>query len=110
MVDLTESTAEHGGRPNALDSDLIDEVAELYHRWVNGQQPKEEYAAVAAFDDLAGNDFVIDPGRYLSLAHAAPDLDEAARTRSELADRLESLTESSRDADAKLQAILGARR
>ena len=40
--------------------------------------PTADYAAVAEFDDLAGNDFVIDPGRYLSLAPAAPDLDRAA--------------------------------
>ena len=59
------------------------------------------------FDDLAGNDFVIDPGRYLSLPHAAPDLDKAARDRSELVDRLESLTQASRDADAKLTGDLG---
>ena len=110
MVDLTKSTTEHGGRSSTLDSDLIDEVAELYRRWVSGQQPTAEYAAVAAFDDLAANDFVIDPGRYLSLAHASLDLDKATLTRSDLADRLVSLTEASRDADSKLQAILGPRR
>ncbi len=110
MVDLTEPTPEQGGRSSTLDSDLIDEVAELYRRWVKGQQPSAEYAAAATFDDLAANDFVIDPGRYLSLAHASPDLDKATRTRSELADRLVSLTEASRAADAKLQTILAARR
>ena len=110
MVDLTESPSEQGSRSAALDSDLIDEVAGLYHRWVKAQQPTVEWAAVASFDDLAGNDFVIDPGRYLSLTHSGPDLDEATRTRNELADRLESLARASHDADAKLQSILGARR
>jgi type I restriction enzyme M protein len=106
MVDLTESTEIHGGRAAALDDDLIDEVAESYRRWVDGQQPTVGYAAVAAFDDLAVNDFVIDPGRYLSLPHTAPDLEQTLRNRSDLLDRLESLTESSHKADAKLNAIL----
>jgi type I restriction enzyme M protein len=110
MVDLTEASAEQVGRSSALEDDLIDDVAGLYRQWVKGQQPTTDYTAVATFDDLAGNDFVIDPGRYLSLAHTAPDLDKAIRTRSELADRVESLTQASREADAKLQAILGAPR
>jgi type I restriction-modification system DNA methylase subunit len=107
MIDLSESTVEHGGRVSTLDRDLIHEVAEVYQCWVKGERPTVEYAAVAAFDDLAGNDFVIDPGRYLSLAHAAPDLKKAIRTRSELSRRLESLTEASRRADKNLQAVLG---
>jgi len=110
MVDLTESTDTHGGRSTTLDNDLIDEVAELYRLWVDGKQPTAEYAAVASFDDLAVNEFVIDPGRYLSLTHTAPDLEMADRNRSELVDRLESLTKASRDADAQLSAILEMRR
>jgi type I restriction enzyme M protein len=110
MVDLTESTEVPGSRSAALDSDLIDEVVELYGRWVDGKQPTEEYAAVAAFDDLAANDFVIDPGRYLSLPHTAPDLEKAAHKRANLVDRLESLTRASSDADARLKAILETRR
>jgi len=110
MVDLTEPASEEGGRSGALDSNLIDEAAELYRRWTNGQPPTAHYAAVAEFDDLAGNDFVIDPGRYLSLAPAAPDLGRAADARSQLVERLEALTRASRDADATLQTILGTRR
>jgi type I restriction-modification system DNA methylase subunit/predicted DNA-binding transcriptional regulator AlpA len=113
MVDLTESADVHGGRSATLDSDLIDDVSAVYRRWVDGNPPAPEnaaVAAVAAFDDLAANDFVIDPGRYLSLPHTAPDLDKAMRERSGLTDRLESLTKASRDADEKLKVILGARR
>ena len=69
-----------------------------------------KYAAVADFDDLAGNDFVIDPGRYLSLGPAAPDLDRAADARSQLVERLAALTRASRKADATLQTLLGTRR
>lgn len=110
MVDLTESASEEAGRSGALDSDLIGEAAALYRRWTKGQPPTVEYAAVAAFDDLAGNDFVIDPGRYLSLGPAAPDLDRAADARSQLVERLEALTRASGEADATLQTLLGTRR
>lgn len=110
MVGLTESASDEGGRSGALDSDLIDEAAALYRRWAHGQPPSAEYAAVAEFDDLAGNDFVIDPGRYLSLTPAAPDLGRAADARSALVERLEALTRASRDNDATLQTILGTRR
>lgn len=110
MIDLTESNSEQGGRTGTLDSNLIDEVAGIYRSWVKGQHPSAEYAAVASFEDLAGNDFVIDPGRYLSLQHTPPDLDKASLAQSEITLRLDVLTQASRDADAKLQAILGARR
>jgi type I restriction-modification system DNA methylase subunit/predicted DNA-binding transcriptional regulator AlpA len=113
MVDLTESADVHSGRSATLDSDLIDDVAAMYQRWMDGKPPAPEdvaVAAVATFDDLVANDFVIDPGRYLSLPHTAPDLDKAMRERSGLTDRLESLTRASREADEKLKAILGARR
>jgi type I restriction-modification system DNA methylase subunit/predicted DNA-binding transcriptional regulator AlpA len=108
MVDLTEPTEVH--RSRALDDHLIEEVAQLYRRWVDGKHPAAHYAAVASFDDLAANDFVIDPGRFLSLPQTAPDIEKATRDRASLLDRLESLTKASRDADAQLNAILEARR
>jgi len=110
MIDLTESGAAQGSRSTSLDDNLIDEVAELYRAWIDGKQPAMDYAAVASFDDLAINEFVIDPGRYLSLPRTAPDLAAATRTRMELIDRLAALTTASREADAHLQAILEARR
>jgi len=112
MIDLTESADVHGGRSATLDKDIIHDLAALYQRWVTGTPPAAEDAAVAAvasFDDLAANDFVIDPGRYLSLPHTAPDLDKAMRERSGLSDRLESLIQASNDADKRLQEILEAR-
>jgi type I restriction-modification system DNA methylase subunit len=113
MVDLTESTDVHGSRSAALDSDLIDDVAAVYRSWVNGKPPALEDAAVAAvatFDDLAANDFVIDPGRYLSLSPTAPDFDKAMREKSGLTERLDSLIHASREADETLRAILEAHR
>jgi len=110
MVDLTESVEGSGSRSAALDDKLIDEIARIYRSWVAGESPTASNAAVAEFDDLAANDFVIDPGRYLSVPHAAPDLEKATSARAELVSRLEILFEASRDADSQLKAILEARR
>ena len=110
MIDLAESESDQSSRTGTLENDRIEAVADIYRRWVKGQPPSAEYAAVASFEDLAGNDFVIDPGRYLSILHPAPDLTQAGRAQSELAHRLETLTQASRDADAALRALLGASR
>jgi predicted DNA-binding transcriptional regulator AlpA len=110
MIDLTQSAEAQGSRSTSLDDDLIDEVADLYRAWSDGKQPAVDYAAVASFDDLAVNEFVIDPGRYLSLPRTAPNLADATRTRAELIDRLAALATASREADAHLQSILEARR
>lgn len=110
MVDLTESGEARRGRTTALADDLIDDVETLYRGWVDSRHPSATYAAVASFDDLAANEFVIDPGRYLPLQDVVPDIAKAKRRRAELVDQLAALTKSSRDADAHLQAILEARR
>jgi type I restriction enzyme M protein len=107
MVDLSASTDAPGRRSTSLESDLINEVALLYRRWLEGEKPVVEYAAAAAFDELAANDFVIDPVRYLSLPHTAePDLEETMRNRSRLLDELDRLTKASKDADDDLKKIL----
>jgi type I restriction enzyme M protein len=110
MIDLTEAASDQSGRAGTLKSNVIDEVTAIYRNWVRGQHPTAEYAAVASFEDLVGNDFVIDPGRYLSLQRTPLDLDKASLTQSELSNRLDVLTQASHEADAKLLTILGIRR
>lgn len=85
-------------------------MAELYRIWGAGAEPTAENVAVARFDDLAENNFVIDPGRYIALPPTTSDLDEAVHERSELLDRLERLSQASRDADDQLRLSLEARR
>jgi len=110
MVDLTDSGDAQRGRTTTLADDLIDEVAALYREWVAGSHPSPPYTAVASFDELAANEFVIDPGRYLPLQEVAPDMATVERRREELLHQLAALTEAGRDADAHLRAILEARR
>ena len=110
MVDIRESSEGRATRSATLGDNLIGEVAELYSNWVAGVEPTTENATVARFDDLAENDFVIDPGRYIALPPTTPDLDEAVHERSELLRQLDRLSQASRDADAQLRLILEARR
>jgi predicted DNA-binding transcriptional regulator AlpA len=110
MVDLTESSDAQSGRTATLADDLIDEVAAMYREWVSGRNPRVRYAAPASFDELAANEFIIDPGRYLPLQDTVPDIAKASRRRAELIDQLSALTKASRDADSHLHAILAARR
>lgn len=106
MVDLTESPGTQT-RTTTLSNDVIDEAVRLYRQWSQGKIPETEHAALATFDDLAGNDFVIDPGRYVSLRPTTFDLKQVTSARNELVDRLATLTRASRDADERLQALLG---
>jgi hypothetical protein len=108
MVDLSDSTEGQGNRSASLPDNVVTEVAQLYRRWMSGEAPEAENAAVATYDDLAANDFVIDPGRYRTLTLAPPDLERATSKRLALLSHLESLTEASRDADDQLRAILEA--
>jgi type I restriction-modification system DNA methylase subunit len=109
MVDLRGSSEGRTTRSATLVDNLIGEVAELYSNWVAGTEPTTDNTAVARFDDLAENDFVIDPGRYIALPPTTSDLAEAVHERSKLLDRLERLSQASRDADAQLRMILEAR-
>lgn len=111
MIDLTASgdVAERG--VSSLSDEAIAKATDLYAAWVGGTGPDEEFAALATYNELAANDFVIDPGRYLSL----PTVTSVDRTAAEklhlaLTDRLDELTQQSQTADKELRAILGRRR
>jgi type I restriction-modification system DNA methylase subunit len=110
MVDIREASEGRTTRSATLGEELIDEVAQLYSDWVAGAKPDTQIASVAYFEDLVTNDFVIDPGRYISLPPVAHDVDEAVHQRAELLHQLQSLTQASRDADDQLKTTLEARR
>jgi type I restriction-modification system DNA methylase subunit len=109
MVDISDATQARGGRSTALSDELIHEVTLIYRDWVAGSEPRSENASVAHLHELAANDFVIDPGRYLSLPHTPPNLGETIRERSALLAQLDLLSQESRKADDHLKAILEER-
>jgi type I restriction enzyme M protein len=110
MVDLSESGEQQSRQTKALANDLIDEVAETYRRWTTGEPPHMENATVAEFDEIAANDFVIIPARYMPVSHDAPDFNEAMRKKSDLIRRLATLSADSRQADEQLKTLLGTTR
>lgn len=108
MVDASAADTPRLRRSAVVLSDaLIDELVSLYRDWTAGRQPQSTSAAIAHFDELALNDFVIDPGRYLSLPQPELDLAETIRQRSALLAELDHLTRASSEADSELAAILG---
>jgi type I restriction-modification system DNA methylase subunit len=110
MVDIRDSSEGRTARSAALGDELIGEVAQLYRDWMAGAEPNTEIASVAYYEDLVDNDFVIDPGRYLSLPPTARDVDVTLHRRAELLHRLERLSQASRDADEQLKTMLETRR
>ncbi len=107
MVDASGADTPRPRRSAQLSDELIDELVSLYRDWTAGHEPRSGSAAVADFDELVLNDFVIDPGRYLSLPQPELDLDETNKKRSALLAQLDRLTRESRAADRELAELLG---
>ena len=106
MVDLTgDGPQVAGSRQAALDGATVDEAIALYQTWVAGGDPTDSRAAVAAFDTLVDNDYVIDPGRYLARAEL-PSVGDLTAKRSTLIDELGNLMFSSKRADDELRSLL----
>jgi hypothetical protein len=106
MFDLSDATEGSENRPAVLREALIDEVAEQYRGWRAGAEPTAGFTAVARFDDLATNDFIIDPRQYNSMPTVPLDTDVAVRKRSSLLEQLDSLIAECRNADEALGADL----
>jgi type I restriction-modification system DNA methylase subunit len=106
MIEARSSTLDRAGSASPLPAELIVEVAGLYHQWTSGTLPNSGLAAVAHFDDLAANDFVIDPARYVAVPTVASDVDAVTTERNALVDQLDTLTHASRDADDRLMRFL----
>lgn len=111
MIDLSDVAQEQGTRVVRLSASTIDTVASQYREWAeHGALPTIENAAVASFDELAANDFVIAPARYLALPQPSVTLNEAIKRRSELAANFTRLLQASEAADDHLAKIMEGRR
>ena len=110
MIDTRNSTLDRPRPTKSLSADLIGEVTQLYHEWAAGTLPHSDLSTVAYFDDLAANDFVIDPARYVPIPRTAWNAEKAVTDRIALIGQLETLTRASQAADDHLKAILKGRR
>jgi type I restriction enzyme M protein len=111
MIDVSEMSEDHVTRsPRLLDS-TIDRIVTQYRDWSEQKKiPTSGSAAVASFEELAVNDFVLAPARYLALSQPSVTLNEAIMRRSELATDFSRLVQESADADKQLAKILEIRR
>jgi hypothetical protein len=102
---------ENATRSPRLPDSTIDRIASQYRDWSEQKTfPATESAALASFDDLVANDFVLAPARYLALSQPSATLNEAIKRRSELAIDFNRLIQQSADADKQLAKILEIRR
>jgi type I restriction enzyme M protein len=110
MIDVSQRADGAAGRHYELSSDVIESVSRMYREWVTGTPVAAANATVASFDQLATNDFVIDPGRYMPIDSAPENPGDARRTRDDLLRELSGLKERCRLADDRLAEILGVDR
>jgi type I restriction-modification system DNA methylase subunit len=106
MVDLADKVESRRDRSASLRGSLVDEVVSIYHEWTRGVRPSVDFASTASYDEVAANEFVIDPARYLVLLVDERDLGEVTRTHADLVARLSLLTRASRTADSRLESVL----
>jgi type I restriction enzyme M protein len=109
MIDISDESDGHGVRAARLSHSVVDDVARKYREWTAGTYPSADNAAVASFDELALNDFVIGPARYLALSQPSVPLIEAIGRRNALAADLVRLLDVSKHADDHLVTLLGKR-
>jgi type I restriction-modification system DNA methylase subunit len=111
MIDVSEMSEDQATRSPRLPDSTIDRIVSQYRDW--SEQKKvatTESVAVASFDELAVNDFVLAPARYLARSQPTVSLNEAIKRRSELATNFTRLVQESADADKQLAKILEIRR
>lgn len=109
MIDLSDRFTRTGRESAATQADVIHQVIHTYQQWVAGELSNLGNAAVAGFEDIAANDFVIVPARYQSIA-PGPNIKEAKETRRELVRRFQTLSAASLHADKQLSKVLGVER
>ncbi len=106
MIDLAASDPLRDRSAEALPAAVIDRTARTFHDWLNGRAPTVANASIATFDDIAANEFAVDPARYQSVAIEVSDPQQIARQAEGLRKRLDELVAGSRKADRHLLALL----
>lgn len=104
MINLADEMPVRRSRRTSLTAEQTNMVVRLLGMWRDGETPSEPTAAVATYDDMAANDFVLDPSRYIALPQAFLDLDEVHQTRNTLLAELSAATDAAREADEELSA------
>jgi type I restriction enzyme M protein len=110
MIDIRDQASATSRRDRELSSAVIDEVSRTYRDWTAGVDVVADGAIVASYDQLAANDFAVDPGRYMPIDLAPEDPGDARRERDDLVRELSTLNARCRAADDRVAQILGVPR
>lgn len=92
------------------DEDLA-KVADTYHEWRNHDGAYEDVAGFvksASLEEIAKQDFVLTPGRYVGLAEAEVDDEPVEEKLTRLSDELLAEFERGRELEDEVRQMLGA--
>lgn len=96
----------------AFSKDDIKKVADTYHayRGTNGQEYKDVagFCKVAKLDEIAKNDYVLTPGRYVGLAKQEDDGEPFEEKMTRLTSELSDMFERSHELEDEIRRKLGA--
>lgn len=110
MVDLSDAATTSPRSIADLSDDTVRSVAALRNEWLEGRFTSTASARSVTFDEIASNDYIVDPVRYL----AAPRVDivpaDIARRKAELVSTLGSLLRDAERTDQRILALLNGER
>jgi type I restriction enzyme M protein len=91
-----------------LSAEDIAKVAHIYHDFVAGKEITDDpgFAKVASREEIAKNDYVLTPGRYVGFAAAEEDAEPFAEKLARLTAELEEQFQKSHELEAKIRKNL----
>jgi type I restriction enzyme M protein len=108
MVDASDLGQKRGRLEAFLPEDVIASLSDPYHSWrTRNRIPSDPHLAVASFNTVVENDFVIDPRRYVTGPQSMVDEAQLLARKETLQKSLADAIAASNVADAKLLKTLG---
>jgi type I restriction enzyme M protein len=96
-------------RVKELGEDDIQKVAETYHKWRNdnGYEDVQGFCKVATIDEIASNDYVLTPGRYVGIEEVEDDGIPFEEKMEKLTKEISQQFKESRELEEKIRKALG---
>jgi type I restriction enzyme M protein len=87
----------------------IDHIAETFNAYRNGTLEDEKgYCAVKTLDDVAAQDFILTPGRYVGIAEQEDDGEPFEEKMQRLTSELKDLFDKSHELESEIKKQLGS--
>ena len=85
----------------------IQRIADTYRAYAEGRmEAKKGFCAAATMEEIAAQDFVLTPGRYVGIAEQAEDSEPFAAKMERLTGELSELFKQSHDLEAEIRRQL----